>query len=458
MPLPVLALVPLFPFATSILSTDDCWFGERYSFSKVECRITLHNADSKPLHVELRARGITVSPDAFDIPAKGSAEAEVHLDIGNASGRFEWPIRVHSDRAADTTVFARGFAMSVLDNPRTDIQFGAVDASSKATQSVELVSHEKADFRIGKVLSHPEGLDVTIAPDGRTLQAKLSENAPLGVIDGEIKLAIDTPNQREAWIHAHADVQGEVAIESNPFWFGDVATGAKGGALIPLRSVTGKSFKVGAVKLGMVDGKTEVTSCEPAVDGCEAIRILFSDTQRAGATRATLEIDLPDQGRHMNVRLWGMLHNATSAAAPDGGAMPQVATPDLSAPWTEGIVDSVNAPVYAVPQANDPMDVVGGPPPPTEPPAGSGPLLKWATASESGVYGYQVFRGDSESGPFILQNAAVLRTHAKEYAGAPYFWRDEHAKKGLTYWYYVGVVYKNGNKQALSTPHRKIAE
>jgi hypothetical protein len=459
MPLPALALVPLFPFATSILSTDDCWFGERYAFSQVDCHVTLHNADSKPLHVELRAHGnITVTPAAFDIPAKGSADAAVHFDIGNMAGRFEWPIRIHSDRAADTTVWARGFALSVLDNPRADVQFGTVDASSKSTETVELASHEIADFRVEKVLAHPAGVDVAIDPDGRTLRVKLSNDASLGIVDGDIKLAVNTPHQREAWVHVNADVHGDVTIDSNPFWWGDVAIGANGGALIPLKSTSGKPFRIGAIKLGLVEGKTEIAPCEPAAGDCRAIRIVFSEGQHVGAARATLDVELPDQHRHMNLRLWGTLHTATSAAAPDGGPMPQVPTADLSAPWTEGIVDSVNAPVYAVPRLNDPLDVTGGPPPPTEPPAGVGPLLKWQTANESGVYGYQVFRGESENGPFLLQNAAILRAHAKEYASTPYFWRDERATAGKTYWYYVGVVYKDGTKQALSAPHRKVAE
>jgi hypothetical protein len=456
--LPAIALLPLFPFATSILSTDDCWFGERHSFSKVDCRVTLHNADSKPLHVELRARGITTSPGELDIPAKGSAEADVHLDIGNAVGRFEWPIRIHSDRAADTTVWVRGFAMSVLDSPRAEIQFGEIDVSSKTTETLKIASHEVGDFRIEKVLSHPDGLDVTIDPGGGTLSARLSDDAPLGVIDGEIKLAINTPLQREAWIHVHADVRGEVAIDSNPFWFGDVAIGANSGAIIPLRTTTGRPFRIGAVKLGLVEGSTGLASCEPAADNCKAIRILFNDAQRIGLTRATLDIELPDQHRRMNLQVWGTLYDAKRDATSDGRPMPQVPIPDLSSPWTEGIVDSVNAPVYSVPQLVDPMDVSGGPQPPTDPPSGTGPLLKWATANESGVYGYQVFRSESEKGPFVLQNSAVLRKHAKEYTGAPYFWRDDQATKGSTYWYYVGVIYKDGTKQVLSAPHRKIAE
>jgi hypothetical protein len=131
--------------------------------------------------------------------------------------------------------------------------------------------------------------------------------------------------------------------------------------------------------------------------------------------------------------------------------------PDFSAPWTEGIVDSVNAPVYALP-TDDPLDVVDGPPPSAQPPSGNGPLLKWRVTDESGVYGYQIFRADAEQGPFVLQNTSVLRAHSKQYSSIPYFWRDEHTKSGSTYWYYIGAVYKDGRKQVLSPPRSKAAE
>jgi hypothetical protein len=445
----------LFPLATSsILSTDDCWLGEMYAFSAAECSITLHNADVKPLHVELSTRLATVETTSLDIPAKGSAKVRVHVDVGNASGRVERTVRVHSERAADTTVWVRGFAINVLDNPRTDIQLGTVDASKPTETTVAVDSHDVANFRVMKVLAKPDGIDVAIDPSGRALRVKVASDAPLGVIDGDIKLAIDTPQQREAWLHVYADVRGAVAIDSTPYWFGTVAPGA--GALIPLTSASGAPFRIGAVKLGMVEGRTEVVPCEPAASGCSAIRVNFDEKQPAGLTRATLDIELPDQHRKMHVRIWGLVQPA--GVADDGAPLPAIATPDNSAPWTEGVVDSVNAPVYAVPMTVDPYDVVSSTPPPTTPPPGTGPLLKWQTASEGGVYGYQVFRGESENGPFLLQNEKILRAHAKQYAGTPYFWRDDHATKGTPYWYYVGVIYKDGTKQVLSSPHRKVAE
>jgi hypothetical protein len=93
--------------------------------------------------------------------------------------------------------------------------------------------------------------------------------------------------------------------------------------------------------------------------------------------------------------------------------------------------------------------------PPTPPP-GTGPLLKWSTATEDSVHGYQIFRSDSADGPFVLQNAKTLLVHPD--TGSIYQWRDPNAESGKAYWYYIGVVYKNGKKENLSSPQRTVAK
>jgi hypothetical protein len=458
MSLPLLAFaLSLLPTATSTLTAEGCSLGEIYVFSQAECRITLHNAEDRPVAVQLNAQGSTMSPSSLTVPAKGSAGAVVRVDVGNAAGRLDRAVRIHPERGVDAFAWTRGFALSALDDPYPQIDFGTVEVASKpAERSFELVSHDAASFRIVRVLDHPEGVDVSIDPNGHVLHISPRADIPLGILDGDIKLSIDTPHQHEAWVHVSGDVHGDISIENNPYWFGSVEAGAGRTVLIPLKSRAGRELHLGTVHLEMVKGNVDVVPCEPAAPSCKAIRLVFDDTQRAGLTRAKLDVELPELHRQMKVRIWGILQNSATPAA-ERGMMPMPPEADISAPWTEGIVDSVNAPVYAVP-TDDPLDVERGPPPPTEPPPGSGPLLKWGTTDEKGAYGYQVFRGDAESGPFVLQNPQVIRVHAKEYASVPYFWRDDHTTKGQTYWYYVGVVYKDGHKQALSTPRSKVAQ
>jgi hypothetical protein len=90
-------------------------------------------------------------------------------------------------------------------------------------------------------------------------------------------------------------------------------------------------------------------------------------------------------------------------------------------------------------------------------PNGRGPLLKWSVVNDDGVHGYQIFRSAMESGPFLLLNPETIPSKVSDSSGAQnYEWRDESAEKGKTYWYYIGIVNKDGTKRKLSNPHKKV--
>ncbi len=442
------------------LKVDSCVLPESYSFDHAHCQIRLQNAGSKDVEVQLSAQGTadSVNPRTLIVPAKGTAEATVDVSIGSTAGRVSRGFFVHRNGARDLTFIVNGFAMSALQESRPEVSFGDVEASKLPTeQTLSLSSLDTTTFRIMRVLEKPATTDVAIGEDGRSLTVRLHKDAPLGITDGDIKLAIDTPRQHEAWVHLSANVTGEITVERNPFWFGSVDAGHDRHVLIPLTDRSGRDFKIGHIGVSMIEGHADVAPCEHDAKWCRAIKVTFDDTQRPGLTRAQLDIELPELQRHFILRIWGLLQN--DAKRHDANAaMPMPTQEDYSTPWTEGIVESVNAPVYAVPTA-DPLDpVVGGAAPPAEAPPGTGPLLHWKIVEEAGAYGYQVFRAEARTGPFLLQNRDIIRVHAKDYADTPYFWRDPSAVKGTTYWYYIGVVYKDGHKQVLSAPQSKVAQ
>jgi hypothetical protein len=459
--------IPLFAIAVAALpsatteasiTVGECWLGEPYSFATATCRIPLENKDAQPIRVEAQAHGVEISPASIVIPARGKAELTARVDVGNASGRLEYGVRLHPERGPDSIARLRGFAMSALDDPRPMVDFGVVDASArKDERTIALASHDTSAFRITGIEHVPDGVSATLADDHRSLKISLRPDASWGIVDDDIKLTIDTPHQHEAWVHVTADVHGDISIENNPFWFGSLPAGSKRTFLIPMTSRGGREFRVGKVDGAMADAAVDTVPCDNKAVYCKAVRVVFADSQPAGLTRGKLDVELPDSGRHLHIRYWGLLQNDAAANA-STSPMPMPPQEDISAPWTEGVVDSVNAPVYALP-GEDPLDKAEpGPPPSKDPPVGAGPLLKWNVADESGAYGYQVFRGDSADGPFVLQNERLIRVHPKDYRDIPYFWRDATASPGDAYWYYVGVVYKDGRKQALSPPHRKVAE
>jgi hypothetical protein len=91
--------------------------------------------------------------------------------------------------------------------------------------------------------------------------------------------------------------------------------------------------------------------------------------------------------------------------------------------------------------------------PPADPP-GHGPLLKWQVSNENNIYGYLVYRGDVENGPFLRVNKDIVHVDAGKGDGitSTYAWRDDSATAGKTYWYYIGMLYRDGTKQQLSGP------
>ena len=71
----------------------------------------------------------------------------------------------------------------------------------------------------------------------------------------------------------------------------------------------------------------------------------------------------------------------------------------------------------------------------------------WTTASEEENFGYDVYRGDSENGPFvkltqqpILGNGTTLDTHKYEFS-------DDTIDPCKDYWYYVESISTNGARE-----------
>jgi hypothetical protein len=92
------------------------------------------------------------------------------------------------------------------------------------------------------------------------------------------------------------------------------------------------------------------------------------------------------------------------------------------------------------------------------PPPGDGPLIKWSATNEQLVYGYAVYRADSEKGPFVRVTDHVIQTGNADGTGSKYQWRDNSAISGRTYWYYIGILNRDGSKQQLSTPQKVVAK
>lgn len=76
--------------------------------------------------------------------------------------------------------------------------------------------------------------------------------------------------------------------------------------------------------------------------------------------------------------------------------------------------------------------------------------LSWTTSTEVDNYGFFVFRGDAESGPFREVNERILPGAGNSEIPRRYTWEDFDVVPGRTYFYYLESVSTAGVREKFS--------
>lgn len=439
------------------LAVDNCRFGETYAFSAAQCDIALTNTGDAPIRIsDIKpfVVGDFVEPAFLTIAPNEHTYLHVTLNTGNGVGNVQHRFKfLTNEKDHEQRGFgAYGFVMSVLDQAKPQFDFGVVDLEGELPQKTLLLSsHDSPVFKISKILEKPDYLDVTVAPDGQTLIARILPTASWGLHVDFVKLGIESAKQREAWVVVKADMHGDVVPSSNPFDMSLLRFGNDNSFLIRLTSRSGKNFETGKIGLEGVVGEAKILPCSPEIRGCRTISLKISDQQPAGSIKGKISIELPDFKQRLTIAVWGLIvskdvriksvDDIQSANAAGGGKSVE------SQKFQNGTPSDLHKALEsAFHQASD------------VPPAGSGPLLKWSVANGSQIYGFQVFRSSSETGPFVLINSPTIRSSTANDDSSAYQYRDNTALSGKTYWYYIGVVNEDGTKQQLTGPQKVEAK
>lgn len=72
---------------------------------------------------------------------------------------------------------------------------------------------------------------------------------------------------------------------------------------------------------------------------------------------------------------------------------------------------------------------------------------RWSTASELDNFGYDVYRGDSEEGPFERLTADPIQGAGTTDEPQQYSYRDENIDPCKAYWYYVEAISTSGTRE-----------
>jgi hypothetical protein len=424
--------------ADNALTVHDCSYGDVYQFAAAGCRAMLENTGATPLALTIVPvqPGTTAEPTQLTLQPHARAEVNLHTLTDNIAGAITWTFRI--DGAGNESAFAHatGFVASVLDNPRPVIAFDAIDLSkAPLTKSVTLASSPYSNLRITKIISASQFLHARIGNDGKELVTEIGTDAPWGTIDEFVKVAVDTPVQKEVWVQVTGEVQGEIGPRKNPFWLSGIPWGQRGDQKVPLIDQNGRDFKIASVTSKDLDATYDDAPCEPAAAGCRDLLIRIADSQPPGFFKVQLDVAFADRKNPLHLGVWGIL-----------GGRPQ--------PGQESEMPAGPKPLPITPASTEPPPALKVQP---DPP-GEGPLLKWTIANQASVHGYQVFRGESSTGPFALMDPGLIPLLDNGTGPVAYRWRDTSAVKGNTYWYYIAVVYKSGDRRALSGPQKTVAK
>jgi hypothetical protein len=291
------------------------------------------------------------------------------------------------------------------------------------------------------VVHAPSWLTVDVTPDGRSLAVAVRSDAPWGLQEDYIKIALNTPRQKEALVKVKADLHGEVVPSANPLDIGVVHLGDRNEALVRLTSLSHKAFKVGSIKVDGFKGRGELLPCQPVAADCKMIHLTVSKKQPTGSLRGVVSVELPDYKRTLPITTWGFLVPKDYKVRKFGEEVAQ-------SPANAGTTDVASAL----------KDATREKPVAPPPPAGEGPLLKWTVANAGSVYGFQIFRSESEAGPFVLMNSTPIHADTENNESQSFQWRDMEARHGVTYYYSIGILRINGKKERLAGPQKIVAK
>jgi hypothetical protein len=437
----------------SHLAISYCDSGEHYQFEVVTCPIELYNTGDKPIRI---SKGEAKFPwDSIDadvvVPPKGKAYVTAKVDTRNDEGMTRRPFRFSTDEPGNEVRGSevRMMVLSVLDQSKPKLDYGIVKPEEKLPElSIQLSSREAKDFRILGIESSPEWLDAKVDEDGRTLRAKLRANVPLGLVhhDHFVKLKIAAPQQKQAWVAVEANVLGDVVPNSNPVELGLMRNVGKHEFLIRLSSRSGKAFETGKLEMKGLSGKVEKIPCTPAKADCAMLKLDIGNDQPLGKLEGVLNVELKDSGRILPIELVGFLLDSKTKVHDMDELLKQSEQGQSKADVAAKPLDLGKAIEGSIKKEEPPLP-------------GKGPLLRWSVANQNPIYGYIIYRADSEGGPFLRVNKDVVRaiSEGADSSGS-YQWRDNSAESGKTYWYRIGILNRNGSRQDLTGAQKVVAK
>lgn len=430
------------------LSTIDVDVGEVYPHAPMNVKVTLTNNGSSPLKIDRivprwagTSARVEISND--DLAPGGSTSVSISIAGGDHVGRFSHIFFAFSNLSDKPIgkIAVRGFADWIVDPESTSVDMGTVKDQARFEKVLRLKLRPGATLRLAKIVSSSRWIDARIVDDGAALLVRGEGKMPWGSFDEEIVVETDSTDQKRIGFHITGNVQGLVVPSTSSIAFGAVREGTSPEQAVRLESSNGKAFKLGSVTVTGSKGEAIVQECVPVSIGCKVVKLKLDKQKMGSAPNGVLSISFPEFGSTLPIPFGGAVIGKDTVVRDleNEIANSTAGSPSISTTLRDAV---------STPKAME-MPV----------PPGSGPVLKWEVANESQIYGYEIYRSKSAGGPFErVTHEIVKRLSTDVRIPSVYRWRDGNTDVGSEYWYYVGVVYLNGKKEALNSPQRVVSK
>jgi len=435
--------------AHATLSVDHVQLGEQRPGRVLGASAIVENDSATAVTIsgEVRSSGDRIR--ALNLPLKIGAHASAEL-------KFD----VHVDRLLGKQVYYADFSLdneqknlriavnlfvdSAIDGEPMTVDLGLIKAGTQApARRVDLSSRDLPDLHARTATDQSKLVDAEIVDDGKAVVLRNRQDAPWGKHDGWIEIATTSTTQPTAWIKYSFETRGRVVPETYAVSAGLQHVGNVQSHTLFIRDTEGAALELGKITQRGAPVVVIVTKCPVNETSCRSLELKIDDAKVKDARFSSeLTIDLPQYSQKLVVKYFGLILPAESKIVDLNAASASQASDDTKLDLkaalgaaTQPELSSITMPI----------------------PEGHGPLLGWDVENEQQIYGYIVYRADGEGAPMRRMNEKVIRTVSqKDNVPVKYYWRDDSAQPGRTYWYQIGTVDQSDVRADL-TPRVKKA-
>lgn len=430
-------------------------FGEVYQGTPVEVRFDCHNRSSSPVtisEVDPQVPGGTALFEPAVVPPGASAEIVLRQTTDRLLGvsAATFILRTDDPGKRDRKLIMRGFVQSAYEPETGAVDLGLVDRAQGETVTFDLETREARHLGLVNAETSAEWLHVEAVERGDEsvagirLQVTVTPTVPLGPFAASVDLTTDLPHQPRYHLRCTGTAVGDLVPSPLRLDLGLVRLGRPITTELRLTSRSGRSFEIASVE-GLPPGAAFSHAPCPDVAGGEAGWM---------CQLLRLDLDPVEAGR-----LTGVI-----------AVHPSTGEPPVPIPFHAFVV-TADTEVKRVVVDDDPGTEAArkGPAFPTdEPPASPRPepgtepgeapqgrtgpaaTVSWRAVLEEHVYGYLVYRSESRAGPFLRISDDIIRVAPGDGGESSYHFTDTSVEPGRTYYYYVDVVTRTGEKKRFS--------